>query len=151
MRDNELLKNKLESIWGNSFNDVMKKSNINIRFKGRWKNKFGHIKKLKSGDSEIVINGYFKDNKVPDYIIDLTIAHELVHYYHGFNSPLPKLYKHPHKGGVVNKELKKRGFGDLLKLEKKWIKEEWKKIINEEFNNKKYNNSRFRPFRFKLF
>ena len=73
-RDNEFLKNKLELIW-ERFSDVERKNNINIRFKGKWKNKFGHIKKLKDGDSEIVINGYFRDQKIPEYIIDLTIAH----------------------------------------------------------------------------
>ena len=147
MRDVEFLKSKLELIWQSGFLDVEKKNNINIKFKGRWKNKFGHIKKLKTGDSEIVINGYFKDEKVPDYIIDLTIAHELVHYSHGFNSPLPRLYSHPHKGGIVNKDLKKRGFGSLLKLERPWIKNEWRGIVKNEFKERKIPNVRlFRWF-----
>lgn len=146
MRDEEFLINKLETIWKKGFLDVDKNNNINIKFKGKWKNKFGHIKKLKNNDSEIVINGYFRNEKVPEYILDLTIAHELVHYSHGFNSPLPKLYKHPHKGGIVNKELKKRGFGDLLKLERRWIKEEWKNIVKKEFKERKYNGFRFRLF-----
>lgn len=133
MRDDEFLRKKLGYLWDLAFSDVERKNDIKIRFKGRWKNKFGHIKKLKGGDSEIVVNGYFRDLKVPEFIIDLTIAHELVHYSHGFNSPLPKLYRHPHQGGVVSRELKKRGFGDLLKQERKWIKEEWKKIAEEEF------------------
>ncbi len=136
MRDNNFLRERLEYIWSNAFNDVERKNKINIRFKGKWKNKFGHIKKIKDEGSEIVINGYFKNSIVPEYIVDLTIAHELVHYSHGFNSPLPRLYKHPHKGGIVNKDLKKRGFSEVLKLERKWIKEEWRKIIKEEFNSR---------------
>ena len=86
-----------------------------------------------------MINGYFRNEKVPDYVIDTTIAHELVHYMHGFNSPLPKMYKHPHKGGIVNKELKKRGFGNMLNLERKWIRNEWKNIAKEEFKTQKRN------------
>ena len=140
MRDDQFLKEKLESIWNTGFPDVERKNNIKIRFKGRWKNKFGHIKKLKDGNSEIVINGYFKDEKIPDHVIDLTIAHELVHYSHGFNSPLPRLYKHPHKGGIVNKDLKRRGFGHLLKLERPWIKNEWRNIVKEEFKNREPRN-----------
>ncbi|MBS3167994.1 hypothetical protein J4216_02635 [Candidatus Woesearchaeota archaeon] len=136
MRDDYFLRERLEYLWNNAFNDVERKNIVKIRFKGKWKNKFGHIKKLKNNDSEIVINGYFRDLKIPTYIIDLTIAHELVHYSHGFNSPLPRLYNHPHKGGIVNKDLKKRGFSEALKLEKKWIKEEWQKIANEEFKLK---------------
>ena len=146
MRDDEFLRNRLEEVWQKGFLDIEKKNNINIRFKGRWKNKFGHIKKLKSGDSEIVVNGYFKNEAVPDYILELTIAHELVHYSHGFNSPLPKLYSHPHKGGVVNKDLKKRGFGHLLKLERQWIKNEWRNIAKTEFKQRRAN-SNFRLFR----
>ena len=150
MRDDEYLKNKLEDIWKVAFFDVEKKNHIKIRFKGNWKNKFGHIKKLRNGDSEIVINGYFKQEKIPDYIIDLTIAHELVHYSHGFNSPLPRLYKHPHKGGVVNKELKKRGFSHLVKLEKKWVKEEWRPLVQKEFEPR-IRNENFNLFKFRLF
>ncbi len=132
MRDNEFLKNRLDALWDN-FSDVEKKNEVLIRFKGRWKNKFGHIKKLKDGSSEIVINGYFKNENIPEYVIDLTIAHELVHYSHGFNSPLPKLYNHPHKGGIVNRELKKRGFSSLILLEKRWVKNEWQNMIKQDF------------------
>ena len=146
MRDDYFLKNRLESIWQMLFSEVERKNNVIIKFKGTYKNKFGHIKKLKNGDSEIIINGYFKNEKIPEYIIDLTIAHELVHYYHGFNSPHPKMFSHPHKGGIVNKELRRRGFGHVLKMEKKWIKEEWREIIKEEFKPRIKKRRLFRFF-----
>jgi len=129
-RDDQWLIEKMNNIWNSLFPEVERKNNVVIRFKGKWKNKFGHIKRMKNKDTEIVINSLFKDLNVPAYIINLTIAHELVHYMHGFNSPHKQLYKHPHKGGVVNKELRKRGYSGLLKLERKWIKEEWPKIHN---------------------
>ena len=132
MRDDRFLKEKLDYIWESGFSDVEKLNHVKIRFKGKWKNKFGHIKKLKTGDSEIVVNGFFRDERVPEFIIFLTIAHELVHYSHGFNSPLPRLHRHPHKGGIVNKDLKKRGFSELIKLERKWIKEEWRRQAQDE-------------------
>ena len=137
MRDDEFLKNRLEAIWQTLFPEIEKKNSILVKFKGKWRNKFGHIKKLKNGDSEIVVNGHLKNEKIPEYIIDVTLAHELVHYMHGFNSPLPRMYKHPHKGGIVNRELKKRGFGNILNLEKKWIRNEWQKIIKEDFKPRK--------------
>ncbi len=105
MRDNIWLSKRLSEIWDVFFSDISKLNEVSIRFVGKWKNKFGHIKKLKDGSSEIVINGLFKDSKIPDYIIDLTIAHEIVHYLHGFNSPYPKKFRYPHQGGVVRKEL----------------------------------------------
>ena len=139
MRDDEFLKERLESIWKFLFPDLERKNNVHIKFRGKSRSKFGHIRKLRNGDSEIVINQFFNDGRVPEYIIDLTIAHELVHYMHGFNSPLPRVYKHPHKGGIVNKELKRRGFDNMLKLEKIWIINQWKTIANGELKTGKRN------------
>ena len=127
MRDDKFLEERLNAMWEMLFPEVPKANEVIIRFKGRWKNKFGHIKRIKD-KSEIVINGLFKHEEVPEYIIDLTIGHELIHYMHGFNSPLKRQYKHPHKGGIVDKELIKRGFGHLLRKEKIFVKKEWKGI-----------------------
>jgi len=121
------LNQRLVQIWSLLFEDTPKLNKVVIRFKGSWKNKFGHIKKI-SKDTEIAVNGLFKHDLVPEYIIDITIAHELIHYMHGFNSPLERKYKHPHKGGIVTKELKKRGFLNMLKKEKIFVKKEWPKI-----------------------
>ncbi len=128
MRDEKWLNQRLEHIWALLFLDVPKTNNVNARFKGKWKNKFGHIKLLKNKDSEIVVNSLFKNPVIPEYIIDITLAHELVHYSHGFNSPLKKLYNHPHKGNIVEKELKRRGFESMIKLEKDFIKNKWFKM-----------------------
>jgi len=129
MRDNNFLIQRLSQIWVLLFEDTPKLNNVVIRFKGSWKNKFGHIKKINK-DTEIAINGLFKHDLIPEYIIDLTIAHELIHYSHGFNSPLERKYKHPHKGGIVTKELKERGFEKILKKEKLFVKKEWPKIYS---------------------
>lgn len=131
MRNQLWLNQKLSNIWELLFPEIERKNNVIIKFKGKWKNKFGHIKTLKNKDTEIAVNSFFQSSLIPEYIIDLTIAHELIHYSHGFHSPLPKLYSHPHKGGIVTKELKKRGFTNQLKLEKQFVKEEWPKIHSE--------------------
>ncbi len=128
MRDENWLKTRTDQIWQLLFPDVPKLNHVKTRFKGKWKNKFGHIKRLKSQDTEIAINGLFKEEIIPEYIIDLTIAHELIHYSHGFSSPLPRKYKHPHAGGVVTRELKARGFEHLLRKEKQFVKNDWIKI-----------------------
>tara|TARA_Y100000310_G_scaffold330278_1_gene401651 strand:+ start:1059 stop:1472 length:414 start_codon:yes stop_codon:yes gene_type:complete len=125
MRSDIWLENRLSTIWKVVMPEVEKQNIVRIRFKGDWKTKFGHIKKLKDGSTEIAINNLFRNEQVPEFIIDTTIAHELVHYMHGFHSPLPKLYRYPHQGNIVNKELNKRGFSFLLKLEKDWIKNKW--------------------------
>lgn len=128
MRDDSWLNGRLEHIWNMLFPEVPRLNTVRARFKGKWKNKFGHIKKLKNNNTEIAINGLFTNELVPEYIIDLTIAHEIVHYSHGFSSPLPRKYRHPHAGGVVRRELKARGMGELLRMERKFVKNEWREL-----------------------
>jgi hypothetical protein len=133
MRDDIWLNQRMDNIWVLLFPDVKKANNVYAKFKGKWKNKFGHIKMLRNKDSEIAVNSFFKNPVIPEYIVDITLAHELVHYSHGFNSPLKKLYKHPHKGNIVEKELIKRGFSHMINLEKEFIKSKWfpiYKILN---------------------
>ena len=116
-RNDQWLRKRMDNIWELLFPETPRLNNVDIKFKGKWKNKFGHIAR-RGSDSYIAINSLFKHELVPEFIIDTTIAHELVHYSHGFNSPLPKLYKHPHKNGIVTKELLRKGFGHLLRKEK---------------------------------
>lgn len=137
MRDDEWLTQRLNQIWELLFPDVDRMNTVHIYFKGRWKNKFGHIRMLKNKDSEIVINGLFKHEQVPENIIDATIAHELIHYMHGFQSPHQQRYKHPHAGGIVTRELKKRGFAHWLAKERHFIQREWLPIYNDLTRDKR--------------
>src|SRR3989344_2522610 len=130
MRDDTWLKNRMLEIWQIHFIDVPMLNQINIKFKGRWKNKFGHIK-MKNNITEIVINSLFQNDNVPQYIIDLTIAHELIHYAHRFQSPLARKYNYPHQGGIVRKELLRRGFKNQMELERKVFRKEWPEIYKK--------------------
>ena len=149
MRSDEWLQLRFNQIWEKLFSDVERRNNVLIRFKGNWKNKFGHIKRLKNKDTEIGINNLFRYEKVPEFIIDLTIAHELIHYSHGFQSPHEKKFSYPHQGGVVNKELKQRGLGLALKKEKEWVKRDWVLILKEIMPSKL--RRRRRSFKFSFF
>jgi hypothetical protein len=134
MRNQDWLQYRFDKIWELFFPSIPKK-NVYVTFKGKWKYKFGHIKKTRKG-TEIAINSLFQDIRVPEYIIQITLAHEIVHYMHGFFSNLPRMYKYPHKGNIINKELTKRGFNYLLKQQKTWIKEEWLNLYNELRNKR---------------
>lgn len=70
--------------------------------------------------SQIVITGYYRHRLIPDRLILATLAHELVHYFHGFHSALPQRYLDPHRGNIVDQELYKIGFGSELRLAKSW-------------------------------
>jgi hypothetical protein len=141
MRDQEWLESRLEQIWEMIFPDVKRLNKVSIRWKGKWKNKFGHIQ-MKKEESQIVVNGLFQDLRVPENIIDATIVHEIVHYMHGFQSPHTQRYKHPHAGGVVTREMKKRGFGHIMALEKAFIQKEWLRLY-EDMTGKKKKQSFF--------
>ena len=150
MRDNKYLENLLYDLWDNHFCDVPRKNLVVIKFGKYSKRQLGSIKlanrytkikglmrkrkeELEVQDEKsvtvITITRYFQNEIVPEYVIKATIAHELCHYTHGFQSPLEKQFNHPHQGNVIKKELAKR---DLLNQEKeadKWLKENWLKIV----------------------
>ena len=62
MRDESWLINRFYFIWQTYFPEVEKRNHVIARWKGKWRNKFGHIKKLKDNNTEIVINSLFTHN-----------------------------------------------------------------------------------------
>lgn len=92
----------------------------------------------------IVINGLFKDEAIPLFVIDAVIAHEMSHYAHGFNSPLPQQHRHPHKGGIIRKELKKRDLSALEHQQKLWTAENWQKYLDQNFPSTRKHKIRYR-------
>lgn len=147
MRDNAWLEQKMYDLWEEHFADVPRKNLVIIKFGRNSSRQLGSIKWadkrtrgirnfMKGHDiqddkriSIITITSKFKDENVPEDIVKATIAHEMCHYAHGFNSPLKQIYNHPHKGGVIRKEFERRGLGKLHKFSKKWLKENWRKYV----------------------
>jgi hypothetical protein len=114
----------------------------------RWKRTLGHIKTLNNKDygSVIEINPLLFDNDVPEYILDYVIMHELTHYFQGFASNQERKHKHPHKGGIVEKELARLGWKEIQEKSDKWIKENWAKIlIKNNINPRKIKKRKINP------
>ncbi len=129
MRENSYLLNRLEYLWQNYFSDTPVKEKINIRFGRNAVYRFGSIRYCRSDKSiSIIINGRFRDEKYPSEIVDHTLAHELVHYVQGFPTPGPALHHYPHRGGVIDKELKERKLSHLVDFYKSWVKKYLKTI-----------------------
>jgi hypothetical protein len=138
IRDNDWLFTKLDEVWDNFFPDIPQDNEVKIIWGRKARNRLGSIKqgKVIKGalpETIITINPLFKDQNIPEYVIIGTIGHELAHYAHGFHSPLKRKFETPHAGGVVNKELKSRGLEKVLKLQKKWLKENWEDYLKETF------------------
>jgi len=149
-RDNKWLRERLKYLWQRYFSDVPIANTIIIKFGQSAKTRLGSIKPgriYKKEHSIITLNGHFRDVNIPDFVVDGVIAHEFMHYAHGFASPHEQAFRHPHKGGVVNEDMKERGLGEILKLEKKWLKENWRDYLlaNHKFTVRK------RALKFKLF
>ena len=132
MRDNTWLENRLNNIWKKYFADVKRKNPINIRFGRNALYRFGSIRlDRRTKSSFITINGNFQSNNLPVQVIDHTLAHELVHYAQGFSSKNPRLHRYPHRGGVIDKELRERGLNHLVLFYKNWLSEYKKTLENK--------------------
>lgn len=134
-RDESWLHGILDKIWDNYFPDVPQVNDVRIVFGRRAKRRLGSIS-LDPADrsvSIITMNGIFRRDDVPEFVVEATIFHELTHYAHGFNSPLDKAQAHPHAGGVMRREFAERGLLELYLQQKKWLKEHWAGILTAEF------------------
>lgn len=155
-RDNDFLADLLADLWYRHFPDVPQINDVRIKFGQKAANRLGSIKlgrkdtKQTDGTlqrrSIITINGHFTDPAIPEDVVRAVIAHELVHYTHGFSSPHPKMYKHPHQGGIVDKEIVKRGLGSVLKFHEAWLKKEWPLYLRAHHTPKRRRIRRFRLF-----
>jgi predicted SprT family Zn-dependent metalloprotease len=108
---------------------------LTFKWGEKWKNTLGRIQPLKTSEfgSVIEINPLLAEIEVPEYVLDAVIMHELTHYFQGFGSNHERKHKHPHKGGIVDKELDRLGWEEIRKNADKWIKENWHK----HYRNKK--------------
>lgn len=107
-----------------------------VRWGGKWSRKLGHIKPLKNDKKQdvefgsiIEINSLLKSVDIPEYILDYVLMHELTHYFQGFGSNHERKFKHPHRGGLVDKELQRLGWNEIMEKSEKWLKENWATIL----------------------
>lgn len=167
MRSMQWLENRFEYIYRKYFADIEAPNQIEIKWGRRSRRQLGCIKKeiiapsLRAERSNlglprpfgsrndtfktiIVINSLFKDEAIPEFVIDAVIVHEMAHYAHGFNSPLPQKHANPHKGNVIRREFLLRGIGDLERQQQKWMKENWQKYLELNFPSTRKPKTRYR-------
>jgi hypothetical protein len=124
IRTEEWLTERVCLLRDNHYSDVPQGYPITTRWGARARYRFGSIS-ARNGVCLIMVNQLFADERVPCFVVDETIAHELAHYAHGYGSGLPRLYPHPHRGGIIEKELRQRGLGDLHDRAEQWRKTQW--------------------------
>src|SRR6266849_4287106 len=122
----------LEFIWQEHFSDVPRVNTVEIAYCHPWKRRLGLIRlSLDNLFTFIGINTLLQHQQVPEYVLITTIAHELTHYAHGFGSPLPRPYEHPHANNLVNRELAQRGLGEYAHRCNIWVDEQWFPFYNQ--------------------
>ncbi len=123
-RDDKWLLSRLAHLWDKYFADIPQTNKVFIKFGRYSKYRLGSIKlDRKTRASFVTITSMFKNQAIPQEVVDHTIGHELVHYAHGFSSTATRVHKHPHAGGVVKKEMAQRGMAYLHDAFKAWVKE----------------------------
>lgn len=135
-RDQEWLECLLAKVWQDHFFDVERHNPIRIVYGRKAKRRLGSIS-LDRNDPKVSIirmNGLFKNEDIPEFIVTATIVHELCHYAHGFFSGIdrPK-QRYPHSGGVIRREFAERGLEALHDRQQEWLKQNWLRIVSENF------------------
>jgi hypothetical protein len=116
----------LNQIWRHHFADIPHVNDVYIDYCYPWKGRLGLIRLSQDQSTSFIgVNTLLLLQQVPEQVLITTIAHELVHYAHGFGSPLPRYYKHPHANNIVDRELEQRELGDQLRCCHEWIDKYW--------------------------
>lgn len=124
--DRYRLSHTLESIWQHYFPDIPRVNQVEIAYGQPWKRRLGLIRlSFDNTRTFIGVNSLLQQSQAPDCVLLTTIAHELTHYAHGFGSPLPRLFDHPHANNVVERELERRGLGQMARQCDEWIDNAW--------------------------
>ena len=151
MRSQKWLEDQLIFLLSKYFAGIKVSNPIEIKWGREAKFRFGSIRLLKPRGlrvlrgfrsiasirenqpqkSIITITSIFRNEEIGEKVVQYTICHELCHYAHGFSSSNKRLFRHPHHGGVVNRELTERGAGDLIDAFRLWLKNYRKKILTQ--------------------
>ncbi len=124
VRDQDWLVDRFNMLLKTYFSDVRMGYPIVLSYGIRAQRRFGSISE-RNRQAIIRLNALFAHPDVPEMIIDATLAHEMVHYVHGFCSGLPRKVKFPHADRAIEKELEKRGLLVMYDESEVWLKKNW--------------------------
>jgi hypothetical protein len=126
VRTDQWLREALDDVWARHFADTPHVNRVQVSFAGPWKSRLGLITMAENQlTTYIQINSLLRYPEVPGFVLTITVAHEMVHYVHGFGSPLPQRFKHPHRGGIVKRELVRRGLAEEYDRYDEWVYSHW--------------------------
>lgn len=122
------LEPKLAEMLAGPFADLAAMHRVAIRPGRPAKRRLGSIRRGTDGPV-VTVNPLLLDPSVPEYVLEAIIAHELCHLAHGFGAGGSPPKHHPHRGGVVDAEIKRRGLDDTVRRSDAWIEREWSTLL----------------------
>jgi len=131
LRDARWLDARLRRLWDAYFSDAPAGYPITVFFGRRARYRYGSIYS-RGRQCFITVNGLFAHPAVPEHVVDATLIHELAHYVHGYGSGLRKLHSSPHRGGVIDRELKQRGCWHIEERAAEWRRTRWPDFYVEQ-------------------
>lgn len=125
MHSDTLLAKKTAQLVRENFSKHEISNLLCVRWGKPWKSKLGHIKPFKNTEfgSLIEINSVLNDPRVPEFVVEATLLHELIHYFQGFGSNKPRQRRHPHRGGSVQNEMARFGWTQIQQKQDEWVKQ----------------------------
>ena len=136
LRDDRWLARTLDFVWDQFFIDTPRVNQVQVSFGSVWKSRLGLITMTEdTATTYIQINGLLRLPDSPEFVTTVTVAHEMVHYAHGFGSPLPRRHKHPHRGGIVKRELLRRGMDREYQQYDQWVYGHWFDYYDEKMGS----------------
>ena len=135
LRTKEWLQNEFNQLTRDHFPQIEQTDSIRIVFGRPTAVRLGSIRLMKPSDPAegtlIRVNGLFRNPRIPRFVVREVIAHELAHWVHGVHTVSERAYRHPHRGGVVGRELVDRWLKEVVYLSKTWLKRNWQPFVRE--------------------
>lgn len=120
----------LDVVWRTWFADVPRVNVVAAGYDYPWKRHLGRIRMTLDGEvSAIGLNRRLDDPAVPDAVRIAILSHEIVHYAHGFGSPLPRRQQQAHAHGAVGGDLAARGLRDYVEYLDGWVTAHWAAML----------------------
>lgn len=150
-RSQAWLEQQLEIIWTNHFSDIERLNTVLIKWGRPTRTRLGTITgrggKYDNPEMSLIrINPLLQDPRVPKTVVWQTIIHEVAHYTHGFCSPHPKKYAHPHRGGVIEQEFVARQLSHIHDEAEGWLKKNWVSHVTDSIGLKRRKRTRRRSY-----
>ncbi|MBM3496019.1 MAG: hypothetical protein FJX72_17100 [Armatimonadetes bacterium] len=118
------LHDRLHGLIKRHFPELQAGPTVELRIGRRSRHRLASVRRGASGPA-VTVNPLLLEPGVPEEVCDATLAHELCHILHGFGTATPPKGLKPHRGGIVDAEMDRRGLRALRLDSDAWVRAHW--------------------------